>query len=52
VLVLMGVRLDSSKEPIAPAEGLGDSAESWAERPAEVRPAQRGEVDAADLKRG
>lgn len=52
VLVLMGVRLNGSEELNAPAEGLGESAESWAERPTEVRPAQRGEVDAADLHRG
>ncbi|MFF5144573.1 IS256 family transposase [Streptomyces sp. NPDC013157] len=31
VLVLLGVRLDGTKELIAPAEGLRESAESWAD---------------------
>ena len=31
VLVLMGVRLDGTKELIAPAEGLRESTESWAD---------------------
>jgi transposase-like protein len=37
VLVLLGVRLDDAKEPIALAEGPRESTESWADPPRDCR---------------